>query len=110
MLVTLSDVASTLVTGSSYSVGCSVRVTVPVAHLRVTWRHANGTELLGTTLSTAAVNGTSAELMLELNGLLLSDAGVYTCAAIAEDDDGTSLTGNQTHTMSIQGTSVNTCC
>ena len=79
---------------------------VPVPRLRVAWGGTNGTELASTGEFNSTANGTEASLELLFDQLMLSNAGLYTCNAIAEDNDRESLSTSQQHTLVVQGTLV----
>lgn len=94
----------TAIAGSSYAVRCTITVDVPVPRLRIVWADSNGTKLTSTGDFNTTVNGTEASLELLFDQLMLSNAGLYTCMAIAEDNDGGSLSTSEQHVIVVQGT------
>ena len=105
MVSLIGFLQQSLVAGSSYNASCSVVVNVPVSQLRVVWTHvASSAEVASTTVFNMTENQSSAELILEFAAISISNAGQYTCTAVAEDDTtAVSVNEIESFTIDVQG-------
>lgn len=98
-MLTSSQYITAVVAGISYTVQCAVTVSVPVSQLTIMWTDSSGNQRA----TIIGFNTTSANLDLSFDSLGLSDAGVYTCTATAEDSSGTALNKSEQHTIVLEG-------